>query len=188
MVLVGRVGEAEPILRANPQLERRVGTPIILEPFEWRREQPETTIMEFRALMYTIEKALPFDPSGLSAEDMAYRFFYATDGYIGWIMHLIRYAARDAIKAECATLSLPVLAAAYIARIAGTEMGRGKSNPFTNAFTEATAPLVQRTKKQELILPIQKPSSAAKRGRPPGSSKGNGHQNGTGEKTETQPS
>jgi hypothetical protein len=53
---------------------------------------PETTLME------TIDLELPLDPSGLGKNDMAYRFFYATNGYLGWIMHLIRHARHLAIK------------------------------------------------------------------------------------------
>lgn len=149
MVLIGRLGEAEPVLRVNPQLDRRVGTPLILKPFEWDRERPQATILEFRALMDSIDKALPFDPSGLSDEEMAYRFYYATNGFIGWIMHLIRHAASRGIKTECATLNLALLEAAYEARIAGTSMGNGKVNPFANRnFHEASVPLVP-------IVPIQ---------------------------------
>ncbi len=142
MVLIGRIGEAERILTVNPQLDRRVGSPLILEPFAWDRQQATTTILEFRTLMEHIDQALPFDPSDLGEEDMAYRFFYATNGYLGHIMEIIRRAARDAIKAECATLTLPLLATAYDARIARTAMGIGKVNPFTASFTEASAPKV----------------------------------------------
>jgi hypothetical protein len=81
MVLTGKLGEAEPILEANSQLDRRVGTPLVLEPFEWDRKRPET-IKEFRTLMRDIDRALPLDPSNLQEEEMAFRFFYAGDGYL----------------------------------------------------------------------------------------------------------
>lgn len=139
MVLIGRIGEAERILTVNPQLDRRVGSPLILEPFAWDRQQNAETVLEFCALMEHIDKSIPFDHSGLGEEDVAYRFFYATNGYLGHIMEIIRHAARGAIRAECPTLSLASLAAAYDARIAGTAMGIGKVNPFTSEFTEVSA-------------------------------------------------
>jgi hypothetical protein len=149
MVLIGHLGEAEPVLQVNPQLDSRVGTPLILKPFGWDREKPQTTILEFRALMESIDRALPFDPSGLSDEQMAYRFYYATNGYIGWIMHLIRHASSRGIKTGCATLNLALLEAADEARIVGTSMGSGKINPFANQdFSQASVPLVP-------IVPIQ---------------------------------
>jgi len=138
MVLTGKLGEAEPILIANDQLDRHVGTPLILEPFEWDRSRPET-IKEFRTLMRDIDRALPLDLSDLQNEEMAFRFYYASDGYLGWIMEIIREAAIRAIDTDCHCLNMPLLAAAYEARLAGTEVGDGKVNPFSTAkFTEAT--------------------------------------------------
>jgi hypothetical protein len=151
MILIGRSGEAEPVLRVNPQLDRRVGSPLYLKPFEWNRNTP-ITILEFRALMDSIDRALPFDLSGLSEEEMAYRFFYATNGYIGWIMSMIRRAANLAIQAECPTLPLPLLATAYDGSIARTAMGQGKVNPFSpQQFCEADVPLVQGRNEQEQL-------------------------------------
>ncbi len=139
MILTGKLGEAESILVANSQLDRRVGTPLVLEPFEWDRGRPEETIKEFRTLMRDIDRALPLDLSDLQSEEVAFRFFYASNGYLGWIMEIIREAAIRAIDTDCHCLNMPLLAAAYEARLAGTDVGDGKVNPFSTAnFTEAT--------------------------------------------------
>lgn len=130
MILVGKLGEAELILQSNSQLDRRVGTPLVLPPFEWGRVRPET-IKEFRTLMRDIDRALPLDPAGLESEEMAFRFFYASDGYLGWIMEIIREAAIRAIDTDCDSLNLSLLAAAYASNVAGTNMGEGKINPFS---------------------------------------------------------
>ena len=129
MILIGQKGEAEPILQANPQLSRRVGTPRYMHPFQWDRTHPKT-ITEFRTIMESIDLELPLDPSGLGKEDMAHRFFYATNGYLGWIMHLIRHATHLAISQHCPTLNRVLLHHAYDACIAGTVMGEKKINPF----------------------------------------------------------
>lgn len=129
MILIGQKGEAEPILQANPQLSRRVGTPRYLKPFPWDRSQPQT-ISEFRTIMESIDQELPFDRSGLESEDMAYRFHYASDGYLGWVMSLIRRAAYLAITEQCPTLNRILLKQAYDDTIAGTVMGVKKLNPF----------------------------------------------------------
>jgi Bacterial TniB protein len=149
MILIGRLGEAEPIFQVNPQLDRRIGSPLILEPFAWDRKRPDTTVYEFCELMGAIDAALPLDSSGLGEEDMAFRFFYATNGYLGHVMDLIRHAAKWAVDAGCATLNLPLLEAAYNRCIASTEMGRGKVNPFTAEFDESTA---------KVVLPVEKPA------------------------------
>jgi hypothetical protein len=129
MILIGQTGEAEPILLANPQLSRRVGTPRYLKPFPWDRTQQET-IAEFRTIMESIDQALPFDLSGLGSEEMAYRFHYASNGYLGWIIHIIRRAAHLAILTQCPTLNRLLLKQAYEDTIAGTFMGIKKMNPF----------------------------------------------------------
>jgi hypothetical protein len=148
MILTGKLGEAEPILEANSQLDRRVGTPLVLGPFEWDRSRPET-IKEFRTLMRDIDRALPLDLSDLQNEEIAFRFYYASDGYLGWIMEIIRGAAIRAIDTDCHCLNMPLLAAAYEARLAGTDVGDGKVNPFSTAkFTEATVDQLRFTVKK----------------------------------------
>jgi Bacterial TniB protein len=131
MILIGQPGEAEPILLTNPQLSRRVGSPRYLKPFLWNRAQPQT-IIEFCTIMESIDHALPFDLSGLASKDMAYRFHYASDGYLGWIMPLIREAARLAIKERCPTLNRILLQQAYENCIAGSVLGTKKKNPFAS--------------------------------------------------------
>lgn len=81
--------------------------------------------------MESIDLELPLDPSGLGSLDMAYRFHYATNGYLGWIMHLVRHATHLAISEGCSTLNRVLLEHAYSASIAGTVMGEKKMNPFS---------------------------------------------------------
>ena len=129
MILVGQPGEAEPILQTNPPLSRRIGSPRYLKPFPWERSEP-CTISAFCTLMESIDQELPLDPSGLSEPDTAFRFHYATDGYLGWIMQVVRHAAYLAIETGCSTLTRPLCHLAYYACIAGTVLGQGKTNPF----------------------------------------------------------
>jgi hypothetical protein len=169
MILAGKLGEAESILMANSQLDRRVGTSLVLEPFEWDRSRPEKTIKEFRTLMRDIDRALPLDLSDLQNEEMAFRFFYASDGYLGWIMEIIREAAIRAIDTNSHCLHMPLLAAAYEARIAGTEMGEGKVNPFSSKnFTEATVDRLEYATKR----PRRNTSSGNKKGHGRGTRRG----------------
>lgn len=132
MILIGQKGEAEPILRTNPQLSRRVGSPRYMHPFQWDRTRP-TTIAEFCTIMECIDLALPFDPSGLGQEDMAQRFFAATDGYLGWVMKLIRHGAHLAMVEHCSTLNRVIFQQSFDACIAGTALGEHKRNPFSGS-------------------------------------------------------
>lgn len=139
MILIGKLGEAETILEGNDQLDRHIGTPLVLSPFEWDRHRSET-IKEFRTLMRDIDAVLPLDKSNLQDEETAFRLFYASDGYLGWVIEIIRAAAIRAIDTGCNTLNMSLLAYGYETRVAGTHLGFGKVNPFsTSNFTEATS-------------------------------------------------
>lgn len=130
MILVGKLGEAEAILHSNPQLDRRVGSPYVLGPFEWDRNRASETIKEFRTVLREIDRSLPLDWSGLQGEEMARRFFYASEGYMGWLMDLIRHSTLAAIDRGEAMLTRAVLAQVYEERLAQTLLGEGKCNPF----------------------------------------------------------
>src|SRR6266571_386698 len=169
MILTGKLGEAEPILLANSQLDRRFGTPLVLQPFEWDRSRPET-IKEFRTLMRDIDQALPLDLSDLQNEEMAFRFFYASAGYLGWIMEIIREAAIRAIDIDCHCLNKQLLSAAYEARLAGTDVGDGKVNPFSTArFTEEAVDQLRFAVKKR--RGSAKPTEKGQKGRGKGSPK-----------------
>jgi hypothetical protein len=130
MILVGKKGEAEAILHSNPQLDRRVGSPYVLGPFEWDRSRASETIKEFRTVLREIDRSLPLDWSGLQEEEMARRFFYACEGYMGWLMDLIRHSTLAAIDRGEVMLTRTVLAQVYEERLAQTLLGEGKENPF----------------------------------------------------------
>lgn len=137
LILLGETGAMEQIIEACPKLERRVGGLLQLAPFSWDRAHPET-VMEWRSLLATLDRALPFDESGLAAEDIAYRLIYATDGLLGWLMRLISVAAKKAICEASTALSLRDLAYSYQLCIANTSMGRGKVNPFSASDCKET--------------------------------------------------
>ncbi len=134
LILLGECEAMEQIIDISPKLERRVGSPLLLAPFRWDRNSLES-VMEWRTLLSTLDRALPFDESGLAEEDLAHCLIYATDGVLGWLMNLISFAARKAIFEESATLRWHHLADAYNRCIAQTPMGRGKVNPFSKAIS-----------------------------------------------------
>ncbi len=130
IVFLGEQGVTESILSICPPLERLVGEPRLLSPFAWDERKPQT-VEEFRTLMRVIDEKLPLDDSGLDEEDMAYRIWYATSGALGWIIALIRPAAKRAVTGHFATLNRHLLAEAYDTCIASTPMEHGKANPFS---------------------------------------------------------
>lgn len=149
MILVGKLGEAEAILHSNPQLDRRVGSPYVLEPFEWDRSRASETIKEFRTVLREIDRSLPLDWSGLQGEEMARRLFCACEGYMGWLMDLIRHSTLAAIDRGEVVLTRALLAQVYEERLAQTLLGEGKENPFVReVFSEEALRQLHRPRKR----------------------------------------
>jgi hypothetical protein len=129
IILVGHTQEVEAALQSSPWLARRIGVSHQLSPFSWD-DQSHETVGEYRTFLYTIDRALSFDSSGLDEQTMASCLFYATNGSPGWTMQLIQSAATLALQERSATISRACLAEAYQASIANTPLGWGKVNPF----------------------------------------------------------
>jgi hypothetical protein len=134
LVLIGTDREVKRVLEddGNSQLARLVGTPQLMQPFAWDRERERETIAPFCVLLEAIDRALPFAPADLGAEDMAYRFHYASDGRLGLIMEIIRRAAWEAIMENAETIAMDHLRHAYDARIAGTPFGFVDADDITD--------------------------------------------------------
>lgn len=110
----------------NPQLSRRFSHRRSLNPFGWQHDDGE----EFRTLLHLIETQLPLlENSRLTEKDMALRFYYASDGTIGYVMTLIRNATKLALKQNRERLELDLLAITFEDHIKNDKPGK-KFNPF----------------------------------------------------------
>lgn len=126
MVLIGMPG-SDIILDANAQLKRRFSAREILEPFGWSTEDERE---EFRTLLYTIESKLPLTKkSNLSDLEMAFRFYYASDGVVAYVMKIIRNATAKSLMVRQEHLTLEVLSQTYD-EVIGANNPK-KRNPFS---------------------------------------------------------
>jgi hypothetical protein len=113
------------VLEANDQLERRFPIRETLHPLGWKTKEEKD---DFKKFMKLIDMQLPFkERSNLSDEEMAYRFYCATNGVIDFVMKLIRRAAELAIDRNMEMLNLDVLARAYAERLANIDSKRPNS-------------------------------------------------------------
>jgi hypothetical protein len=127
-VLVGLEGEAESVVSTNPQLARLFGDPLVLAPFEWDEERPDT-VEEFGTFLEHLERLLPLrESSHLADRDTARRIFLASDGLMSHVMALVRGATHLALARGSERLDLDLLAAAFDHRLAGRR--RAVANPF----------------------------------------------------------
>jgi type II secretory pathway predicted ATPase ExeA len=117
IVLVGMPG-CENVLenKGNEQLKRRFSSREEIVQFAW-----DTTehAVEFRQLLKAIDDALPLlKDSHLADAETAFLIHSATDGVINYVMKLLRWGARLAIKNGQEQIDLSTLAQAYELRLA----------------------------------------------------------------------
>ena len=129
LVLIGLPGETQVLLQAFPKLASRTQSLRVLDPYTWDAAQPET-VRDFCRLMHAIDQSLPLDCSDLGTEEMASRFFRASDGILRQVMRLVRTAALQAIEEGATTLRLDVLAQAYEDTLINPFKRDQEPNPF----------------------------------------------------------
>lgn len=138
-LVVGIEGKAEQILRANSQLSRLFAVREALAPFRWNTSDEEG-MKEFAAFVKYAEKGIGVSlPEELPQEELLHRLHYATDGVVGNVMNLLRFAALLGQRQEAKALTLSILGQAFDKRL--RKHLAGKTNPFdTDASQRFLAP------------------------------------------------
>lgn len=127
-LVVGIEGRVEQILQANVQLARLFAIREKLAPFQWNPHDA-ATVKEFASFIKYVEQGLGTSLSDeLPPAELLYRLHYATEGVVGNVMNLLRFAAWLAQEQEAATLSLAILHQAFAKRL--HQHLRHKTNPF----------------------------------------------------------
>ena len=141
-LVVGLEGKVELILQANPQLSRLFAARETLHPFAWDTASPKT-IQEFSRFVDYVEQAIGLSlPTEVSRVELLHRLHYATDGVVGHMMNLARYAVVVAHQQGKAKLDLTVLAQAFQNRL--QKHLRSKVNPFEAAGNTSFVPPLTR--------------------------------------------
>ena len=130
-LVVGIEGKVEMILQANDQLSRLFAVRETLKPFCWNPTD-DATIQEFTSFVAYVEKGIGMSLSDeLPRVEFLHRLHYATNGVVGNIMNLMRFAALLQINGsqDNNTLMLSVLSQAFTKRL-HKHLAK-KTNPFT---------------------------------------------------------
>jgi hypothetical protein len=135
-LVVGIDGKVERILDANGQLSRLFAVRQTLTPFRCDPADA-VSLQEFARFVQYAEQAIAMTlPTTLTRLELLHRLHEATQGVVGNVMTLLRYAAwltrqqsTVALSATAQpTLTLPILAAAYDKRLA--KHVKRPANPF----------------------------------------------------------
>jgi Cdc6-like AAA superfamily ATPase len=122
----------EQVLQADSQIWSRFRRRKQLLPFDWNTDKQKEAFGKF---LQELDNRLPFnDLAHLGDPDMAYRFYYATDGVIRLIVELLRTACEIALKRKMECLDLDILAKAFDKEI--RQIFPKKENPFRDSNTQ----------------------------------------------------
>lgn len=140
-LVVGISGKVERILQANEQLSRLFAMRETLSPLCGDLAD-ETSIAEFSRFVQYAEQAVETClTAALPRLELLYRLHYATNGVVGNVMNLLRYAALIARQQQNNAIDLPILSTAFAKRLA--KHLPDKLNPFQTPGNERfAAPVV----------------------------------------------
>ena len=128
-LVIGIEGKVELLLPANRQLSRLFAIRETLERFRWDPADEET-IRTFAAFVKCAEQGIGMALSDeLSQVEFLHRLHYATDGVVGNVMNLLRFAMLLAQAQGTEVLTLSLLSRAFDKRL--RKHMAGKLNAFT---------------------------------------------------------
>ncbi|MBN2258536.1 MAG: TniB family NTP-binding protein [Anaerolineaceae bacterium] len=165
-LVVGLEGRVELILKSNEQLSRLFAMRETFHPFVWEPSDVAAT-QAFASFMQVVETGIQLPLSDeLPRAELLHRLHYATDGVVGYVMNLIRFAVWLADRQQTDVLNLAVLSQAFAKRL--QPHLPHKANPFGVAVdqhfvapsaipTDAPHSTNRRSKRRK----VRKPTAAA---------------------------
>ncbi len=147
-LVVGIQGKVECILETNSQLSRLFAVRETLQPFSYDPAD-ETSIREFaHFVQYAVKATQTPLLNALPQRELLYRLHYATDGIVGNLINLLRYAALLTRQRQQKEIDLNVLAATFQKRL--SKHLKDKVNPFVlSAQEQFIAPILDDTKNKK---------------------------------------
>jgi hypothetical protein len=151
-LVVSGLETCQSVLNQNEQLAGRFLAPVRMPRFRW--ECPELR-EEFIAIMDAFKDGLSrFDIPDLSDVDMAFRFYCASGGLIGYIAKILRQAIWNALDAKRMTITLEDLAIAHKEAVYSDEKSAELPDAFARDFmVQPNLALLQRVDQIGLAQP-----------------------------------
>ncbi|GAP21232.1 TniB family NTP-binding protein [Leptolinea tardivitalis] len=132
VLIAGMENSVSRIINANPQLSRLFACRASLKPFYFNDEK---SINSFSMFISFAEKAIEIPlTTDVQKFEMLSRIHYATDGYVGNIMNLLRNAGSYSKDRQGNCIELNDLSIAFEERL--SKHVRTKVNPFATPCTE----------------------------------------------------
>jgi hypothetical protein len=131
MLIVAGLPNCMAVINQNEQLRGRFLAPIRMPRFAW---DDDCSQEEFIACLESFQKGLErYDLPALDSDEMAFRFYCATGGLIGYVAKILHQACLNAQMDGKLTITLDDLARAYEESVWIDEM-TSIMNPFWEEF------------------------------------------------------
>ncbi len=132
-LVVSGLESCQAVLQQNEQLAGRFLAPIYMPRFDWKNPILRE---EFIGILEAFHTGLDhFDIPKLDTDEMAFRFFCATGGLMGYITKILRQAVWNALDTGTHVITLEDLSLAYHESIYQFELAADLSNVFDRGFT-----------------------------------------------------
>ena len=111
-LVVAGLSSCQAVIDQNEQLTGRFLAPIELSRFTWGNEKQRT---EFKSILWMFHNELKkdFDLPEFHGDDMAFRWWCATGGLLGYLANILQQAASEAAAEERTTITLEDLHSAH---------------------------------------------------------------------------
>lgn len=141
MLIVAGLPNCMAVINQNEQLRGRFLAPIRMPRFDWGNDGSQA---EFIACLESFQQGLKrYDLPALDSDEMAFRFYCATGGLIGYVAKILHQACLNAQMDDKLSITLDDLAKAYEESVWIDEM-TSIMNPFWKEFdTNPTAYLLE---------------------------------------------
>ena len=127
------------VLRQNEQLAGRCMATLTMPRFAWEDDSQRD---QFVSVLEAFQRGLSmFDMPRLDNEEMAFRFYIATGGLMGYLAKILRQATWNAIDADNPTIGLAELSKAYRSAVLAREVS-AVTDPFLPAFESISSDIL----------------------------------------------
>lgn len=140
------------VLNLNEQLAGRFMSSIHMPRFDWKDDDLRD---QFIAILAAFREGLKqFDLPELDSDEMAFRFYCATGGLIGYLAKILRQAVWNALDKDVQQITLEDMSIAYQESVYKDENATDLLNPFDRGFTvQANEDLLSRVRLIGVAIP-----------------------------------
>jgi hypothetical protein len=133
-LVVAGLSNCTKVFDYNEQLDGRAFAPITLPRFDWTKVDHRD---EFVPILGAFEESMRehFDIPSFMSDEMAFRFFCASGGLIGYVAKILRVAVWNAMDADQRSIGLSDLREAYETAVRQKDPDAIHLDPFTPQFS-----------------------------------------------------